>query len=493
MRSIRKNVAIAAAGLLLVPQIAAAADLETEVADMKQRMEVMEDQLRTQSDDLAAAKATVEKQNEVIEQAGLEEREEVSALSAFIEQVDFGSFVAASYNYNFRGTSDPLRAPFGCDPTLTPPAANSCTIVNQPGTQNNNFNQGIANGGQLARIFYPQHANPNTFQLDQAWISIDKAPTEESRAGMHMDVVAGNGFTSTPVGSDAIGLYSAYVSYLAPIGPGLQIDAGIMPTIIGWEVENANGNWNITRGNSWGLQPVTSTGFLASMEVVEGITVMAGMLNDPIVREALDTNKAKALTAKVAYEAEKFGASVGINWGRAGNGLNGNVNQSQGILDVILWADPLDNLSAYINYDYRFEDNRWASDPYGVFGLSSDLAVHAVAVAARLGVLDNMGVAVRYEFIHSDDQTPVGQGGLNGSTVANLLQFDGVAVVQSVTGTVDYGLTDNLTLKTEVRYDHANPRVFANKDGLAGTGTAPFDITGHQSQIVALAQLIYEF
>lgn len=479
MRSIRNNVAIAAAGLLLVPHVAAAADLEAEISDMKQRMEAMEDQLRAQNDDLAAAQATVEKQNEVIEKAGLEEREEVSALSAFIEQVDFGSFVAVSYNYNFTGTSDGNNG--------GAPGFNGAYAT--PGTQGTAFNNGSA--APLGALWYPQHANTNTFQLDQAWISIDKAPTEESRAGMHIDLTAGNGLTQTPAGA-SVDVYSAYVSYLAPIASGIQLDAGIMPTIIGWEVEQANGNWNITRGITWGLQPVTSTGFLTSMEVVEGFTFMIGMLNDPIARVPVDNNKAKALTTKLVYEAEKFGGSVGLNYGRVNFGTNGNVNQSKGMLDVILWVDPLENLSAYVNYDYHFEENRWAADPLGLFGAKSDLTIHAVAVGARLGILDNMGVAARYEFVSGEDETPVGQGGLNGATVANLLQYDGKAVAHSITGTVDFGLTDGLTLKTEVRYDTTNPRIFNNKDGNPGTG-APFDVTGKESQIVALAQLIYEF
>ena len=54
MRSI-KTVALVAATLLLIPQIAAAADLDTQVQDMKQRLEQMENQLQAQDQELAAA------------------------------------------------------------------------------------------------------------------------------------------------------------------------------------------------------------------------------------------------------------------------------------------------------------------------------------------------------------------------------------------------------------------------------------------------------
>ena len=34
---------------------------------------------------------------------------------------------------------------------------------------------------------YFSHPDANTFSLDQAWLSIDKAATEDSRAGFHLD------------------------------------------------------------------------------------------------------------------------------------------------------------------------------------------------------------------------------------------------------------------------------------------------------------------
>ena len=57
MRSI-KTVALVAATLLLVPQLAVAADLDTEVQDMKQRLEQMETQLKAQEDKLALLQGT---------------------------------------------------------------------------------------------------------------------------------------------------------------------------------------------------------------------------------------------------------------------------------------------------------------------------------------------------------------------------------------------------------------------------------------------------
>jgi hypothetical protein len=484
MRSIYRYVATAAAGMLLAPTFAAASDIEADVADMKQRVEAMEDQLRAQTDELADAQATVEKQNEVIEKAGLVERDEVSALSSFIEATDFSAFVAASYNYNFRGTEDANEY---FNPLLPVSPTNPLT----PGTQGNAFNTGTANP---LGVWYPQHRNNNTFQLDQAWIAIDKAPTDESRGGAHIDLAAGDGLFTNGATAAAgnVTLYSAYVSYLAPLANGVRIDGGIMPTILGYEVEQTNANWNITRGITWGLQPVTSTGFLTTTEIVDGFTIQLGMLNDPIGRVNVDGNTAKALTSKVSYSAEKFGASVGVNWGRGTVGLNGNANQSQGLLDVILTINPLDNLSAYINYDFRFEKNRTANYPSPANSFS--LNTNAIAVGARLAIIDSTGFAVRAEYINSKDSTPVNIAGsvpplFNGGFINT--SFGGRAPQDtisawSLTGTLDHSLTDNLTAKFEVRYDDTDPGLFLRKDGT----TTPFSLEG---QTVALVQMIYEF
>ena len=88
MRSI-KTVALVAATLLLVPQLAVAADLDTEVQDMKQRLEQMETQLQAQDKELAAAQ---------------EDRSATSALSSFLESTDISGFGLSFSPYCSRST-----------------------------------------------------------------------------------------------------------------------------------------------------------------------------------------------------------------------------------------------------------------------------------------------------------------------------------------------------------------------------------------------------
>ena len=260
----------------------------------------------------------------------------------------------------------------------------------------------------------------------------------------------------------AVGIYSAYVSYLAPLFNGVQIDAGIMPTIIGWEVEQQNANWNITRGATWGLQPVTNVGALVTVPI-GNFTVQVGALNNPIAGNLPDTNNGKAITSKLSYGAEKFGASVGVNWGSNGAVANPTDTQSEGIVDVILWVDPLDNLSAYINYDYVFQTAQ----------NGTETSANAVAVGARLGIIDSTGIAARFEYIADPD-------GIRRDPASGLAAGDLI----TLTGTVDHQLTNGLTLKAEVRWDHDDVAVFPIRQ--AGGAL-------QKDQVVALAQLLYEF
>ena len=161
MRSMIRTAAWVAASLLLVPQFVAAADLGSEIQDMKQRLEAMETQLQAQSAELTDARAMVAAQQVQIKETQTivtDERDAVSALSSFLESTDISGFVAAGYNYIDTDTDSSLSA-----------------------TENGQFN------------------------LDQAWITLNKASTADSRAGFNLELQMGErAFESTggaPVGS----------------------------------------------------------------------------------------------------------------------------------------------------------------------------------------------------------------------------------------------------------------------------------------------------
>jgi len=393
MRSILRTAVIVAASLLLVPQFVAAADLGSEIQDMKQRLQAMESQLQVQTADLTDARAMVAAQQTQLDSVALvdDDRDVTSALSSFLESTDISGFAAAGWNYTDDGGT---------------PSVNS-----------------------------------NTFQLDQAWISMSKGSTAASRAGFNLELAAGS--RADYDGNGDLGIHAASVSYLADLGSGVMVNAGILNTALGAEVAAQNGNWQITRGAVWGMQPVTSTGVTLGYAVNDNISVMFGMLNDPVANVRGGDNDNKGITSQVSYSQGNFGVSAGYNRGQSG------ANHRVALLDVVATLDVNDNLSAWVNYDYATQELT-----ENAAGTSSQ---NGIAFAARLAVMDDTGISGRFELVSGEDAT--------GAETVDLTTY---------TVTVDHALSAGLTAKFEYRY---------NNDGMAGQ---------LDDSEVAL-QLLYEF
>ena len=388
MRSICTTIAISAAGLLLFSQFAQASDVEAELRQMQERIADLEDQLGDETGSYLAS-----------------EEESGSAVSSMLEDTDIGGWVAASYNYNFEGQHNGVT--------------------------------GVANAPVSS------HTESNTFQLDQAWISIDNAATEDSRGGVHLDYEWGN------VNSGGLGgaLYSGYVSYLAPLHNGINLDLGLMPTLIGAEVAQTNANFNVTRGFVWGIQPVTNVGAVTSGALTDNISVAIGVLNDPFAAPAVDNNNEKAVTAQVAYAADGWSASAQMVWGESSPGVD------TGVYDFLVSGDVSEDLAAWVNYTLLANDDGPA-----------DGEVHGIAAAARMALSEEMGVALRGE--------------------ALIIDVDlGETELYSITVTTDYALTDHLTAKGELRVNLSADDVY----------TGSRSVASEDASAMILAQLIYQF
>ncbi len=411
MRSILRTAVVVAASLLLVPQFVAAADLDVEIQDMKQRLEAMESQIQAQSAELTDARAMVAAQQGQLEQTQAvvnDERDAVSALSSFLESTDISGFVAAGWN-----NTDP--------------------------------NTDVDNDSQ------------NTFQLDQAWISISKAATADSRAGFNLEFQMGEmafegngGGPGTNPNSSTVGIYAASVSYLAPLGNGLLVDAGILPTALGAEVEAQNGNWQITRGAVFALQPITNTGVTTTYGLNDNISIMVGALNNAVTSDRLNTDDSLGLTSQVSYSQGNFGLNVGYNYGK---GAGGGQNRA-GLLDVVATLDISDNISAWVNYDYVSGTTVAGADAP---------STQALAIAGRVAVMDGTGISGRFEYVNTDN---------NGTETAD---------TKTYTVTVDHALTAGLTGKFEYRYND-----------LGNYPVGPLPDTSISNSVIA-AQLLYQF
>ncbi len=113
------------------------------------------------------------------------------------------------------------------------------------------------NGG-FGTYTEPFTATNSQFQLNLLELQLDKPVDKTSPLGFRVALGFGNAMTqpsktlATSVtdgaNTDTEYLKEGYLSYMAPIGKGLQIDAGKFVTPAGNEVIESNQNWNYTRG-----------------------------------------------------------------------------------------------------------------------------------------------------------------------------------------------------------------------------------------------------
>jgi hypothetical protein len=490
-----RTVALAATGFLLAPSFATASDVEAQLNDMEARMSKMEDQLQATTDQLADAQQTVEQQQAVIEESAVAEDRSgaLSSLSSFLEATDFDAWAAGSYAYRIRSTDNTDQFPRGKSP----------------------------------QIF--GYTNANTFTLDQLWFAIDKAPTEESRGGFHTDIAYGSSTNNIP----GTPLFTAYVSWLAPLGNGLQLDGGAMGTLIGAEVVATTDNFNLSRGLVWGLQPVNVVGVNASYEIIDGLSVSARMLNDPLDNSISDLDRSKSFEGNISYSADKFAVIVGGAYGRtstfsaAGTGIldlqcalanpgapgacafsvafidggfAGSLPTTLGLLNAILSADPLDNLSVYADFVWRVNDVQVAYDntfanptaPNSI--LEAKVQDIGISLATRLQVIENTGLALRGEWV----QTKI-KDYKNFNVAAGTFNLPAPGTIKqwSLTGTVDQALTDHLKATLEYRYDGSDnglPTLPGNNGGfLLGSNRLDPSFATQTQNHTFIVQMLYQF
>ncbi len=466
MRS-RHVVALGSALTLLVVATTAGATepVEDQLKRMEERLLQMEDRLQATTAQLDAAEEQVEEQSELLESAGLAEGRGVgNGLTDWVNEIEIGGWVAASYNYNF-----------------------------------NHPNGSVLNGANTGPGLYPFHPDANSFALDQFWIELERPIDEENRAGFAIDLSYGKGpgllaDAGGTVGNGGDGfsgndfnLYQAYVQYLAPIGPGVEFKFGKFGTVIGAEVMQSPYNFNISRGNVYNLfQPFTHTGVLASTEIA-GVSLTLGGVNETRSFDALDVDldNGKALLWNIGYGIGDVGLSFAGAWGGADSGgsQTGNAGDNEIILDWIISWDPMDNLSTYVNVDYIKTDN--AALDFN--GGTDDVDGFGVSWATRYGITDRAGVALRFEYLTLDNFYNAANLPITNSLVTSTEELE----VYGVTATADYLLTDHLMLRGELRYDYAEDGVDDNTF-IKDSGTlANNDF--EDDQFVFLIEAIYKF
>jgi hypothetical protein len=416
----RARFAPAALGCLVgLSAPASAGEVEAQLEAMQARMAEMEARLEANQDELAAAQRQLEAQDEVIQSADLGEAGSSSGIASFLETIDITGWVSGGYNYNFE---------------------------NPDGSNLAGFNRGAV----LAHPFDP---DPNSFSLDQVWFGLERAVSDEQRAGFRTDIVFGKtaGLLSGDFGANDgfsgndLELYQGYVQYRAPINEAVTFKFGKFATLLGAEVVQAPMNFNISRGQVYNLfQPITHLGLLASTSVM-GVDVSLGLVDETRSFPAndIDRNKDKAVLFGLGQTFESWKWSFAGVSGSADSGSLNNqpAGDRETILDLILGWTPCEEFTGYINADWIQTDISRALDttvdPPVVIPVNIDVEGYGVAVAGRYAFTEATGFALRGEWVDLDD----------------FFGEDTELKMWTLTGTVDHKLTDQLTLRGELRYD----------------------------------------
>jgi hypothetical protein len=497
-------------GFVLAPMTSQADDVQDRMQRMEDRMAEMEDRLQATNDQLEAANDVVGRQQEIIDRSGIADQTAGSSgVAAFLDSLELGGWLAGSYFYNF----------------------------NDPNGENiGGANQGISN------FAYPFHPDSDSFQVDQLWFEMERPVTESNRGGFRADLCYGktcdilsNGSSDGISGSsDDFNLYQAYIQYLAPVGEGVTVKFGKFGTLVGAEVAPTVYNMNVTRGNVYNLlQPITHVGLLAEMEFGDGFHGALGYVNESVTANDTDLNLDKAFIGRLGWAGETLAVNLNGTYGSTNGAINNSgasglsgvpsaatpgvglgpggtcvpsatticslESDKDTIADLVVTWDPTPEFSGWLNATWREVElsqtrakiNGLAGQAPSLFG--NDATAWGVAAAGRYAINEKLGLALRAEYLDDEDGFFTGLAFLGPAAcsggVACGVSGKSVELI-SLTGTVDYSLTEQLMVRGEVRYDEADVQRGSDKIFFAeGNETRDFD----NDQITAGVEVIYNF
>ena len=304
-----------------------------------------------------------------------------------------------------------------------------------------NFNRPDSGTNQL-RVF---DFDDNSFKVDVAEVVLQKAAVKAGEAGFRVDLAAGS---SVPRVSSSYGLLQgqdvdlqqAYVSWIAPVGSGLRLDAGKFITHFGYEVIEGYDGWNDNASHSFlfGFEiPFTHTGLKATYAFSDRLAAMLEVVNGWDV--ARDNNTSKSVGAQLAWTPSK---SVTV----AGNFMTGperaNVNSDPRDTFNVVAQWKLTDLTVF-TVDAVYGSEKGAVTP------GARASWSGVAGYARLGLGETFAFCLRAETFDDADGARTG-------TVQRLSE---------VTITPEVRLTPRLVVRADLRVDWSNADVFVRSDG----------------------------
>jgi hypothetical protein len=288
----------------------------------------------------------------------------------------------------------------------------------------------------------------NQFAVSYLEIAAEQVPTAERRLGFRADL--GFGPTADWVNSfdpdegTLRYLQQAYVSVLAPVGKGLQIDVGKFNTPIGAEPTETANNWNYSRSLlfSWAA-PYYHVGVRATLPVTDTVSVSGFLVNG--WNNALDNNRAKTLATQITWKALPS-LTLSQAWMGGPEGPNGD-DGWRNLYDTIATWTVTPKLSLMTNIDIGRDT---------IAG--ETVAWHGVAAYGRYLVNPSWALTPRFEVFEDREGFATG-------TAQTLREF---------TLTSEHMLVKGLSIRLEYRRDWSTEEFFEYRD----TGFRRYQNTG---------------
>ena len=279
------------------------------------------------------------------------------------------------------------------------------------------------------------------FSLNLAELALEQTPSSERRVGFRIDADFGPA-THTVHSLDEGGpvvehLQQAYVSYLAPVGKGLQLELGKFVTPAGAEVIESTGNWNYSRSLLFALAiPYYHFGLRATYPVTEKVTLAGYLVNG--WNNTVDNNDQRTVCGQAVWKPSAA-------WSLVQNYIGGPEQPGgadwRHLWDTVVTYTPRPWLSLMVNYD-----NGRDSSP-GAAGRWQGLAAYA-----RVRPRPGWYLAPRWEWYQDRQGVTTGAG----------------QTVRELTLTSEHMVSGDLLARIELRRDASDAAVFARSGDRSG-------------------------
>ena len=265
------------------------------------------------------------------------------------------------------------------------------------------------------------------------------------------------GTSTTAVNTGDLWKYvqQANVSWVAPIGRGLTLSAGIFMAPIGPENLPVKDNWNWSLSFASLVLPNYQTGLSLTYPVTDALSISLGVFNgwDSVV----DGNSDKSVTLTIAHKVEGKHSLQFLYAG--GNERRSGAPEGRPwrhLFDLFAIVDLTPWFSFYVHGDAGFEQHRFGTTTWA-----------AGAISMRFRVKPWLYVAVRGDVFWEDiAKDAAGQPApvvLPSSTMG------------AGTLTLDFRPHPNFSIRPEYRHDRGNANAFfSNQVAGAGTAESPY-------------------